>query len=46
MRLDAQKERELEKRKGFALRTIISVIWLAICIGGAYFLIDWLFEND
>ncbi len=46
MRLDAQRDRELEKRKGFALRTILAVIWLAICIAIAYFLIDWLFENN
>ena len=46
MRIDAQKDRELQKRKGFALRTILAVIWLAITIGIAYFLLDWLFEND
>lgn len=46
MRLDAKKERELAKRKGFALRTILAVIWLAISISIAYFLIDWLFENN
>jgi hypothetical protein len=46
MRLDAKKDRELEKRKGFASRTILAVIWLAICIGSAYFLLDWLFENN
>ena len=46
MRLDAQKERELEKRKGFAGRTILAVIWLVICIGIGYFLINWLFEEN
>lgn len=46
MRLDAQRDRELAKRKGFALRTIIAVIWLSLCIASAYYLIQWLFENN
>ena len=40
MRLDAQRDREVEKRKGFARRTILTFIWLAICIGAAYFFVN------
>lgn len=46
MRLDAQREHELEKRKGLAGRTILALIWLAICIGAAYFLVNWLLETE
>lgn len=46
MRLDAQKDRELAKRKGFAVRTIGAVIWLGLCIAAAYYLWQWLFENS
>jgi hypothetical protein len=46
MRLDAKRERELNRRKGLATRTIAAVIWLAICIGAAYFFINWLFETE
>ena len=46
MRLDAQRERELEARKGLAKRTFIGVIWFGICFGFAYFLADSLFESE
>ena len=46
MRLDAQRERELAKRKGLAMRTILAVIWLAICFGLAYLLMQYLFDNE
>jgi hypothetical protein len=46
MRLDAKRERELARRKGLALRTVLAVIWLGLCFVGAYFLLDYLFENE
>lgn len=46
MRLDAKRERELARRKGFAFRTIVAVVWLAICFGLAYLLMNYLFDND
>ena len=46
MRLDAQRERELERRKGFAGRTIVAILWFSLCVVGAYFLVHWLFEID
>ena len=46
MRLDAKRERELQKRKGFTARTIGAIIWLVICVTAAYFFVKWLFETD
>lgn len=46
MRLDDQRERELEKRKGLAGRTILGVIWFGLCFAAAYFLINYLFETE
>jgi ABC-type sugar transport system permease subunit len=46
MRLDAQRERELARRKGLALRTVLTVIWLVICFAVAYILVAWMFNND
>ena len=46
MRLDMQHERMLEKRKGFAWRTIVAVIWFTLCILAAYFFVDWLFDSE
>ena len=46
MRLDAQRDREVEKIIGFARRTILTLIWLAICIGAAYFFVNWLLETE
>jgi hypothetical protein len=46
MRLDMQREAEQMKRKGFARRTILAVIWLAICTVVAYFLVEWLLEIE
>lgn len=45
MRLDAQREREIAKRKGLATRTIIGVLWFGLCALLAYLLAVWLFEN-
>lgn len=46
MRLDAKRDRELARRKGLALRTVLAVIWLGICIVGTYYLVQYLFENE
>ena len=46
MRLDAQRDRKMAKRKGLAKRTIIALIWLGLCILFAYFLTNSLFENE
>jgi Na+-driven multidrug efflux pump len=46
MRLDAKRERELARRKGLAWRTILAVIWLALCFGLAFLIMSYLFDND
>ena len=46
MRLDAQRDRELERRKGLARRTILALLWFGLCVVGAYFLINWLFVQE
>jgi hypothetical protein len=46
MRLDAKRERELARRKGLALRTILAVIWLGLCFVAAYYLVNYLFEIE
>ena len=46
MRLDAKRERELDRRKGLTSRTIIAFIWLGICIAAGYFLVNWLLETE
>ena len=46
MRLDAKRDRELAKRKGLALRTILAVIWLGLCFFVAYVVVSYLFDND
>lgn len=46
MRLDAKRDRELAKRRGFALRTVLAVIWLGICFVGAYYLVEYLFASE
>jgi Na+-driven multidrug efflux pump len=46
MRLDAKHDREMARRKGLALRTILAVVWLAICIGIAYLIVTFLFDNE
>ncbi len=45
MRLDSQRERMLEKRKGFAWRTIVAVIWFGLCIAASIFFVEWLFDT-
>ncbi len=46
MRLDAKRERELDRRKGLALRTILAFIWLGLCFAAAYYLVLYLFAVD
>ena len=46
MRLDYKREKELERRKGLTWRTVLIVIWIAMCVTGAYFLTNWLFEIE
>jgi len=45
MRLDIQRQAEAARRKGLAVRTILGLIWLALCFGAAYYLISWLFDS-
>ena len=46
MRLDAKREKELARRKGLALRTILAIIWLALCIALAFWFVSYLFDNE
>ncbi|UCG24764.1 MAG: hypothetical protein JSW55_01845 [Chloroflexota bacterium] len=46
MRLDAKRDRELARRRGLAKRTILAVIWLAICFALAFLIMSYLFDND
>jgi hypothetical protein len=45
MRLDMMREEQTRRRKGLALKTILAVIWLAICYTVAYILTGWLEES-
>ena len=46
MRLDAKRDREIARRKGLAWRTILAVVWLAICFGLAFLIMSYLLDND
>ena len=46
MRLQRQRDAELAKRKGLAIRTVAAVIWFALCFIAAYFIVNWLFESE
>jgi hypothetical protein len=46
MRIEMKRDRELAKRKGNARRTIIGIAWIALCFAVAYFLSEWLFEQE
>ncbi|GMQ79565.1 MAG: hypothetical protein BMS9Abin02_2167 [Anaerolineae bacterium] len=46
MRIEMKRDRELAKRKGNARRTIVGIGWLALCFTVAYFLSEWLFEQE
>ena len=45
MLIEKQREAEIARRKGQALKTIIQGIWLAITFVGAYFFVQILFER-
>ena len=46
MRLEKKLEEELAKRRGATGRTIVQLIWLIISFVIAYFLINYLFEQE
>jgi hypothetical protein len=46
MYLEKQREAELEKRKGSARKTIISLLWLGTWAAIGYFAVQWLVENE
>jgi len=45
MRLEIQRDEEVAKRKGSAVKTILGAIWLGMCFAAAYFFVGWLFET-
>jgi hypothetical protein len=45
MRIDMKRQAELNQRKGLTVRTIVSVLWLALCLVLAYFFTGWLVDN-
>jgi hypothetical protein len=45
MRLEKQREEEVARRKGLAVKTVLGLIWLGICFAAAYFFVGWLFET-
>jgi flagellar basal body-associated protein FliL len=42
MRIDMKREAEVNQRKGLTWRTLVSVVWLVICLMVAYFFTGWL----
>jgi hypothetical protein len=46
MRLELNKERELEKRKGLLGRTLAGIVWLSLISVAAYWLTGWFIENQ
>jgi hypothetical protein len=46
MRIEKKNEEMLSRRKGLTGRTIIQVIWLLISFVVAYFLINYLFNEE
>ena len=46
MRLERQRDAELERRRGLALRTIIAVVWFGLCFIAAYYIVNWMFDSD
>lgn len=45
MRIEKQREQELARRKGFATRTIIQIIWLFITGAAAYFILQYFLDE-
>ena len=46
MRLEQKREEEVSKRKGLTGRTIVMIIWLGISVAIAYFLTQYLQNED
>lgn len=46
MRLEKLREEEAAKRKGSAFKTIVQLIWLLLSFIAAYFLTQYLFEQQ
>ncbi len=46
MRLEKKREEELDKRRGSAGKTVVQLIWLVISFVIAYFLTNYLFEQE
>jgi len=45
MRIDMKRQAELNQRQGLTWRTLLSVVWLAICLVAAYFFTGWLIDS-
>jgi hypothetical protein len=45
MRIDMKREAEVNERKGLTWRTLLSLVWLFLCLVLAYFATGWLIEN-
>ncbi len=46
MRIEMKRDRELAKRKGNARRTILAIAWIALCFTAAYFITEWVFNQE
>ena len=46
MRLEKKKQEELKRREGLTGRTIAMIIWLIISFGLAYFLVEFMFNEQ
>jgi len=46
MYLDRKRELEVEQRKGSTVKTVFSLVWLAIAAAFAYFVTGYLFESE
>jgi len=46
MRIEMKRDRELAKRKGNARRTLVAILWIALCFGAAYLITEWLFDQE
>ena len=46
MRIEMKHDHELAKRKGNARRTVVAIGWIALCFVIAYFITEWLFNQE
>ncbi len=46
MRIDMKREAEINQRKGLTWRTVLSVIWFALCLVLAYLFTGWLVDSQ